>query len=130
MLGIVRAKMASKKVTNVEPVLSTIKDIKLPPDSIDCVLIVDAYHEFSHPREMAQSIFNALREKGRLILIEYRMEDPSVPDQVAAQNDAETSDRGNLTSRLCLEEDPRHSAPTAFHDFRKTGCRKKTFQVK
>ena len=79
MLGIVRAKMASKKVTNVEPVLSTIKDIKLPADSIDCVLIVDAYHEFSHPREMAQSIFNALREKGRLILIEYRLEDPSVP---------------------------------------------------
>ena len=79
MLGIVRAKMASKKVTNVEPVLSTIKDIKLPPGSIDCVLIVDAYHEFSHPREMAQSIFNALREKGRLILIEYRMEDPRVP---------------------------------------------------
>ena len=79
MLGIVRAKMASKKVTNAEPVLSTIKDIKLPPDSIDCVLIVDAYHEFSHPREMAQSIFNALREKGRLILIEYRLEDPSVP---------------------------------------------------
>ena len=79
MLGIVRAKMASKKVSNVEPVLSTIKDIKLPPDSIDCVLIVDAYHEFSHPREMAQSIFNALREKGRLILIEYRLEDPSVP---------------------------------------------------
>ena len=79
MLGIVRAKTASKKVTNVEPVLSTIKDIKLPPDSIDCVLIVDAYHEFSHPREMAQSIHDALREKGRLILIEYRMEDPSVP---------------------------------------------------
>ncbi len=79
MLGIVRAKMASKKVTNVEPVLSTIKDVKLPPGSIDYVLIVDAYHEFSHPREMAQSIFNALREKGRLILIEYRMEDPSVP---------------------------------------------------
>jgi len=79
MLGIVRAKIASQKVTNVEPVLSTIKDIKLPPGSIDCVLIVDAYHEFSHPREMAQSIYDALREKGRLILIEYRMEDPTVP---------------------------------------------------
>ena len=79
MLGIVRAKAASKKVPNIEPILSTIKDIKLPPDSIDCVLIVDAYHEFSHPREMAQSIHDALREKGRLILIEYRMEDPSVP---------------------------------------------------
>jgi len=79
MLGIVRAKIASKKVNNVKPVLSTIKDIKLPANSIDCVLIVDAYHEFSHPREMAQSIFDALREKGRLVLIEYRMEDPTVP---------------------------------------------------
>lgn len=79
MLGIVRARIATKKVKNVEPVLSTIKDIKLPPDSIDCVLIVDAYHEFSHPREMAESIFGALREKGRLILIEYRKEDPTVP---------------------------------------------------
>ena len=78
-LGIVRARNATKKVKNVEPVLSTIKDIKLPPDSIDCVLIVDAYHEFSHPREMAESIFDALREKGRLILIEYRKEDPTVP---------------------------------------------------
>ena len=62
-----------------EPVLGTIKNVKLPPGSIDCVLIVDAYHEFSHPREMAHSIFDALRDKGRLILIEYRMEDPSVP---------------------------------------------------
>ena len=42
------------------------------------VLIVDAYHEFSHPREMAQSINRALSENGRLILIEYRAEDPSV----------------------------------------------------
>mgnify|MGYP001177158776 FL=1 len=79
MLGIVRAKIGSQKVTNVVPVLSTIKDTKLPPQSVDCVLIVDAYHEFSHPREMAQSIFDSLREKGRLILIEYRKEDPSVP---------------------------------------------------
>ena len=79
MLGIVRAKIGSKKVTNVVPVLSTIKDTKLQPQSVDCVLIVDAYHEFSHPREMAQSIFDSLREKGRLILIEYRKEDPSVP---------------------------------------------------
>lgn len=79
MLGIVRAKAESGKVKNVIPVLSTIKDVKLPAESIDCVLIVDAYHEFSHPREMVQSIFKALRENGRLILIEYRMEDPTVP---------------------------------------------------
>ena len=79
MLGIVRAKMASKKVTNVEPVLSTIKDVKLPPGSIDCVLIVDAYHEFSHPWEMSRSILASLKPGGRLVLIEYRKEDPNVP---------------------------------------------------
>lgn len=79
MLGIVRAKMRNLKATNVLPVQSTIKDTKLPPGSIDCVLIVDAYHEFSHPREMAESISRALRVGGRLILIEYRKEDPSVP---------------------------------------------------
>ena len=79
MLGIVRAKAESGKVKNIIPVLSTIKDVKLPAESIDCVLIVDAYHEFSLPREMVQSILKALRENGRLILIEYRMEDPTVP---------------------------------------------------
>ena len=42
MLGIVRAKAESGKVKNVIPVLSTIKDVKLPAESIDCVLIVDA----------------------------------------------------------------------------------------
>ena len=40
---------------------------------------MDAYHEFSYPREMAQSIFRSLKQKGRLILIEYRQEDPGVP---------------------------------------------------
>jgi len=40
---------------------------------------VDAYHEFSYPREMAQSIFRSLKQQGRLILIEYRQEDPGVP---------------------------------------------------
>ena len=79
MLAIVRSRMAKMKVDNVVPVFSTITDVKLPPDSVDLTLIVDAYHEFSHPREMAQSIHHALREKGRLILIEYRMEDPTVP---------------------------------------------------
>ena len=41
--------------------------------------MVDAYHEFSYPREMAQSIFKSLKQEGRLFLIEYRKEDPNVP---------------------------------------------------
>ena len=79
MIGIVRSKMAQEKVINVVPVQSTIKQTKLPPNSVDAALIVDAYHEFSHPLEMATSILASLKPGGKLILIEYRMEDPSVP---------------------------------------------------
>ena len=79
MIGIVRSKMAQEKVNNVVPVQSTIKQTKLPPNSVDAALIVDAYHEFSHPLEMATSILASLKPGGKLILIEYRMEDPSVP---------------------------------------------------
>ena len=79
MLGIIRAKKAKSGCKNVITVQSSIKSTTLAPNSIDCALMVDAYHEFSYPREMAISIFNALRPKGRLILIEYRKEDPKVP---------------------------------------------------
>jgi ubiquinone/menaquinone biosynthesis C-methylase UbiE len=79
MLAIIRARMAKMKVDNVVPVFSEITDVKLPPDSVDVALIVDAYHEFDHPWEMATSILRSLKPGGRLVLIEYRMEDPTVP---------------------------------------------------
>ncbi len=65
--------------TNVEAHLGEIDDTKLPPGTVDVVLMVDAYHEFSHPAEMMASIVNALRPGGRVILVEYRYEDPNVP---------------------------------------------------
>ena len=79
MLGIIRAKIKEQKVTNVVPIQSTITRTMLEPSSIDKALIVDAYHEFSHPREMANSIFKSLKKDGLLILIEYRKEDKKVP---------------------------------------------------
>ena len=79
MLAIIRSRMTKWKVDNVVPVFSTITDVKLPPDSVDLALIVDAYHEFDHPWEMATSILRSLKPGGRLVLIEYRMEDPTVP---------------------------------------------------
>jgi hypothetical protein len=51
----------------------------LPPDVADLVLLVDAYHEFSYPREVMTAVFDALRSGGKVILIEYRGEDPRVP---------------------------------------------------
>lgn len=79
MLDFIEAKKKLKKVANIETLLGTIEDTRLPKDSVDLVILVDAYHEFSHPREMAESIVNGLKPGGRMVLLEYRGEDPSVP---------------------------------------------------
>ena len=79
MLAIIRAKMKKNEYENIEPILSTVTDLKLKRNLADCVLIVDAYHEFSHPKEMGQAIYKTLKPGGKLVLIEYRMEDPGVP---------------------------------------------------
>jgi len=71
----------SKKlgVNNVRSHLGKIDSIEMDAESIDAAVLVDAYHEFSHPNEMMQSVFHALRPKGRVYLLEYRAEDPKVP---------------------------------------------------
>jgi ubiquinone/menaquinone biosynthesis C-methylase UbiE len=65
-------------LTNVEPLLGTIEDPKLPANGVDVVLFVDAYHEFDHPREMMEAIVKALKPGGRVVDLEYRAEDPKV----------------------------------------------------
>ena len=66
-------------VTNVEANLGKVDSVQLPEGSVDAVIMVDAYHEFSHPNEMMQSIFHALKPGGCVYLLEYRAEDPAVP---------------------------------------------------
>ncbi|WP_128547585.1 class I SAM-dependent methyltransferase [Larkinella soli] len=68
----------TNKAPNVTPVLGTISNPKLPANSIDLALMVDAYHEFSHPREMMEHLVKALKPGGRVVLVEYRAEDPNV----------------------------------------------------
>ena len=79
MLEAIELKKKSKRVSNVEAVLGSAKSINLPKNSLDKVLLVDVYHEFSNPFEMIESIKNALKPNGLLFLIEYRGEDPNVP---------------------------------------------------
>ncbi|MEX2130815.1 MAG: class I SAM-dependent methyltransferase [Pseudohongiellaceae bacterium] len=79
MLALIEERKASDGVTNVEGVLGTIENPNLPVNSIDAALMVDAYHEFSHPYEMIKGIYDALKPGGRIILLEYRAEDPTVP---------------------------------------------------
>ncbi len=79
MLAILKKRMTKSKSSNVEPVLGTERDSKLPGKSCDVLLMVDVYHELSHPQEMLQNLRAALKDDGRLILLEYRKEDPYVP---------------------------------------------------
>ena len=64
---------------NIIPVLSTEKKVSLPANSMDMMLLVDVYHEFSFPYEMAISMLEALKPGGKLVLVEFRAEDPNVP---------------------------------------------------
>jgi ubiquinone/menaquinone biosynthesis C-methylase UbiE len=79
MVELLRQKLAEAKVENVEPVLGTETDPKLPDASLDLALMVDVYHELSHPREVMEKLHRALRPGARLVLVEYRAEDPDVP---------------------------------------------------
>ncbi len=80
MIAELKQRQTKNGLRNVEPVLGTTADPHLPASKVDLVLIVDAYHEFDHPREMGLAIRQALRPgTGRLALVEYRAEDPNVP---------------------------------------------------
>jgi ubiquinone/menaquinone biosynthesis C-methylase UbiE len=79
MLDLLRQNMKQRKITNVEPVLDTVDDPKLPAASVDLELMIDVYHEFSHPQEMLRHLRDSLKPGGRMVLLEYRGEDPSVP---------------------------------------------------
>ena len=79
MLDIIRAKATSTRVENVETVLGTTTDPKLPPKSVDLMILVDVYHEFDRPYEMLTNMVKALKTGGRLVFVEYRGEDPLVP---------------------------------------------------
>lgn len=79
MLGYLRSRMRKEKVTNIQPLLGTPIDPRLEPGSVDLMLLVDVYHEFSHPVEMLKAIRTSLKPKGRVALVEFREEDPLVP---------------------------------------------------
>jgi SAM-dependent methyltransferase len=78
MLSILRDRITAGHGDNIEPILGRFDDPNLPEGEVDAVLMVDAYHEFSHPWEMMQGIMTGLRSGGRVYLVEYRGEDPAV----------------------------------------------------
>jgi ubiquinone/menaquinone biosynthesis C-methylase UbiE len=111
MLALLRRNMEQRKLKNVETVLGTFDDPKLPANAFGLVLLVDVYHEFSEPQKMLRRIREALKADGRLVLLEYRGEDPSVPirpehKMTVSQVRAELEPEGYRMDRV-LEDLPR-----------------------
>ena len=82
MLVLLRQRLVREGVSNVEPVLGQIDDPRLPPAAIDLILMVDVYHELSEPQRMLRRMRDALKPDGRLVLLEYRKEDPTIPIRI------------------------------------------------
>jgi SAM-dependent methyltransferase len=79
MLAIIEQRVEAEGISNVETLLGEPCDPGLPPATVDMVLLVDAYHEFACPKEVMQAVADSLKPEGRVILVEYRGEDPDVP---------------------------------------------------
>ena len=79
MISLLKRSMAERGVDNVLPVAATARDAGLAPASLDLALLVDVYHELEYPFEVIAGLVRALKPGGRLVLVEYRAEDPQVP---------------------------------------------------
>jgi SAM-dependent methyltransferase len=79
MIDLLKQRLARERIANVVPVLSVVDDPRLPEASVDLMLLVDVYHEFSEPQKMLRGMRAALKPDGRLVLLEYRKEDPAIP---------------------------------------------------
>jgi SAM-dependent methyltransferase len=79
MLELLAKRLARKKIANVTLVQGEIDDPKLPSSSVDLEIMVDVYHEFSQPQAMLRHLRDALKPGGRMVLVEYRKEDPTIP---------------------------------------------------
>lgn len=77
-LNYIKNKAEKQKVDNVIPVLGAEKSPNLPENTLDLVIMVDVYHELAFPKEMLQNIRKSLKPDGKLLLIEYRGEDPTL----------------------------------------------------
>lgn len=79
MLDRLRQNASKAGIGNVVTVVGGVADPNLPANTMDLVLLVDVYHEFSQPQQMLRKIRETLKPDGRLVLLEYRAEDPNVP---------------------------------------------------
>lgn len=109
MIRMMRQNIKQLKLDSViKPILCTAQDPKLPEGQVDVVIMVDVYHECSHPVETLQGIRKALKPGGRLVLVEFRAEDPEVPIRPEHKMSIE---------QACGEVEPQGLPFVKLHDF-------------
>ncbi|OFW43344.1 MAG: methyltransferase type 11 [Acidobacteria bacterium RIFCSPLOWO2_12_FULL_67_14b] len=79
MIALINRRVATEGLGNVTPVLGGMDDPKLPPKAIDLAIMVDVYHELQAPQAFLQRLRDTFKPDGRLVLVEFRKEDPKVP---------------------------------------------------
>jgi ubiquinone/menaquinone biosynthesis C-methylase UbiE len=79
MLEMLRDNARRAGVTNIKPIRATQAETHLPDTKVDLILMVDVYHECTDPETTLKGLFKALKPSGRLVLVEFRGEDPEVP---------------------------------------------------
>ncbi len=79
MLRLMEARAAEIELKNIDSILGTVADPKLPVGKVDLILCVDVYHEFSHPEQMLRAMRRSLKPDGVIALLEFRLEDRDVP---------------------------------------------------
>jgi precorrin-6B methylase 2 len=79
MLDLITKRVRELEIDNVDTILGTAQSPKLPPESVDLIVMVDVYHEFEFPYEMLAELSRALKTGGRIAFVEYRLEDENVP---------------------------------------------------
>lgn len=79
MLRLLQARADEAEIKNIDRILGEVHDPKLPAGELDLILCIDVYHEFSHPVQMLAAMRKSLKPTGRLVLVEFRAEDESVP---------------------------------------------------
>lgn len=79
MIALLDRRVASEGLTNVTTILGAMDDPKLPPASLDLAIMVDVYHELQEPQAFLQRLKGAFKPDGRLVLLEFRKEDPNIP---------------------------------------------------
>jgi precorrin-6B methylase 2 len=79
MVNLLQAGAKRSGLTQIEARLGAADDVRLPAGSVDLAIMVDVYHELSHPYEVMASVMKALKPGGRVVFVEYKAEDPRVP---------------------------------------------------